>query len=1743
MLKPFYDYLIKKILIPYLRGLQNQNGERYYVILDNRITEGKQPFDYFYDAIRAVSDEITISGIFHGSPSAIQEEEYKTLVINANGLATPVIVGTTKNSTEDYLVTMRNSIGEPGGKYEKYSSLFVLSERPNNSANPLSSICTTCKDLCSSGGPFSPKYIISNIMQEIDGRLTRDHEKIYFKVYLNEIGKHIEDGSSSLYDLMPALSVLEEGTIRNRFNDLSFFFDPAVVDPQNILSDEQIEARAKTNSEIFRTINEVMSIEDDLDKSDKLQKVLDEKLSLDISRDDKQEWKNIDFQRILDSIEKKKQSDDIALESIQIIENESNRKPDYYICKGRKNKKTTNYIIVCKKDKDSKIKIKASFNKLVAKNNYDKYQDIERSGKSLYFSLSENGFNMYKIGRNDNHHDFYVLVVCCSNSFFDSINNIFSISKKGELIFDISPDQSSVMFGASELVEQIEADACIAYDESKSYLLKVEEDPSEDYSLSFNILFADFLLKVRANVKTDGASTVDPINNPEKRDDICKWEDEFIRNRCTRLVVERNDLLNIENVLPLSDQIEPEIKKRLDDLFSYYSSQKAGPTLLGINQESKVLFENYLSSVIESLSSIQNGSLLPNEKYFLTKLGVVEYGDKLYFSSFHPLMVAYFLEYNSYPKPEDDFKQALELISPFYLAPYICYNDNCLHPCVDVKTKKYKNWLCFEKVSSKSQGRAVDITTNMVCDKINEFIQHFEWLFKSESSPIIISTFGINDDRNVIKGILRFFASNTESFVQNIELHEYTSNIMVESFLEKLNRLKSNDLIVKEIESLGIKDAKTETAFRMLSHLVLYKHKITDDIKYSHISFYQIDSDVILNSSSDQDSLKTQYVPYPMDQMRGELAFNGLVSIPSTANNKNMYFIGFGTHGVPDNTSILYKTARLTNNLYANEKNSGGGAYQTGVCVAKKHVVVDSKLLDSVYDKTNWVTFLNPEVDIDFFYKQSNLYVIHYTDQYSINAKYDSITVTKQVEQYKNIIRNSYRQYDLSPDLFERFECIMARYFNCLNGNWLLDMVNKSQNQINEKMSIVAASIVMQRFMKKIMNVIWIPISLDEILRVSGSIRLPKHFIFTKDDLGAKGALSDDLLMMGLDAHDINNLQMYLYPIEVKYSKNVSFSEKGGKQVSHTYQQIFDHLFGEETFIKKIYKTFFASQFLVNSEKLNANELIDKDDYTVVERCRYNLLNLNFTFNENITPNSIGKAALISFFSNATHDMKTSEIDGVNVCEIHFAESECFKIIADADSSLVDCLIKEQFDFLFNDTIPPQQIVFDQSNSPTDEEGQTYQVPSTLSDHIVCTSSQVFNDSTHAEDSSPTTVMEHLPSIPLVPQDQDGSELRTDSSDYRGIRIILGSVINSNREIIFEPNNSKIVSHPNMGIIGTMGTGKTQFARSVVAQLSRSSKDNINEKPIGILIFDYKGDYKDEAFLKITKGQSYIFNLPFNPLKLIITPGLDGMNLPAVTADRISDSFAKAYGLGLRQQGNIKKIIIDTYEKFGITRDPSTWNNKPPTMNDVIEKYFETFDSNDKTYVFFDKLRDYNIFASNDEACVSIFEWLDRVQVIDLTLYPDDTKRVIVSLILDLFYSEMRQLGESVQKDGYRQLRSFILVDEAHQFLKKDFNSLRSIISEGRGFGVGVILSTQNLSDFHTANQDYTQFILSWIIHHVNSISRAEISSIFGSTDQNAERYMSFINNAKVFESICKNGKSINSMRDLPFFELIERGI
>lgn len=1740
MLQSFYNYIVNDLLIGYFKKYPLQKGCRYFMIVEN-----EKHRNMLIQALNDACDKITISGIYQGNDSSVVEESYDTHVIKPSIDSPSIIIGYDKTSTEDYLTTIRNSVGVAGGKYENFGVVYVLSD------SILSSIITACQDLQAVGGPLHSSYIIRDIQEKAEDVISKDLERKYLDKHLNKISEYIADGTCNLFDFGCALSVLADQTLKGHYNDLDYFNDKAVYDGTFKPSDAEMEDRVEKNHEIYRKISDIMNEDDDTDKFKMLQRFLDEKLSKKIVANP-DSWKSIDFRDICDSMERKAATANLELLDIE-LPSEGLLTSMVSSTKGNRKKKSTSYVVICDQTRVVGQQVKITFNKEIKKVNSDVCQS---QGPVLNVTVGDLLFKQ-SIGLNDNHHDFFMMKLPCSKSFFGDIKECFSINKKGEIVV-VVPDETNVLtFGNGDEQLSIPLDKKVVWTDNAKLVVSVDDEEGNnqiDFFVDFGNKEVKFVLKLNiakpvpparpgtieegtyegGEVVVDG--TPRPVYSYWKK--YLDWEEAFIKNGCSHINYVYNGLTceyepEYENLkLPIC------VQKALTEIFAYYNNHNTIPSLCKMNDELRVLYKNYWHAVVSSINGIPNNRCLLKEEYCLTKLGIVSTWERLYLSPFHPLLVAYALEYDSQYDDKEESAFAKKLLSPFYLIPYFYYNDLPKRPYTDKEIGEIHNWLSYENVNCKPQERTNDITTKMVWTKMEAFIKHFKYLFQDKDCPIIISTIGIADDTNVIKGIVEFIRKQYSDGVQKIELHEYVDNLMEETFFEKLNRLDSIDAIARELDGLNLKlESKGEYTSQEIIHQLFtrvsfYKHVLSPtngQIGYSHIAFYQMDTG-------------TEFIRQVTSELRTELSFNGLISIPSTYNKMGAYIIGYGTSGVKEQIGYLYPMTTALNTLYANEEHEGSSVFSNNTCVAKRYKFSKSDLLQSIYDNANWVTFINPEVDINFFYKQ-DLYVVHYTDQYTINAKYDSITVTKHVDQYENMLCKSYEKYALSEERFQHFNETMMNYFNCLNGSWMLDIVKKSEDQIREKMSIVAASIAMLRFMSRNKNVYWIPVSLEEILRVTGSIGLPQDYIFTKKSLGAKGAMSDDLLMIGLDVTNETDILLYLYPVEVKFSKNSSMADKAGKQVSQTFLQLKEHLFGDANFTKNIYRTFFASQFLTNAEKLNANKLLSDDEYKEIEQFRFELLNLKYTLKDKLPVKEMGSAAIVSFFSHATHSLSTSLVDNVPVCEVHFSECECFQFIAESENNHMKFL---ETDLIMIDTDTLNVIDTPIAIAPTEDTDNPIVLTEIEDEDVfadIKTVSSVATGEISSNNNSTKAVVEG--DTKITNEHVSGSEQKVKvacnkENTSHSIKIQVGHSLSGHREVVYEPNNTKMVSHPNMGIIGTMGTGKTQFARSVIAQFSKESIHNVGGKPVGMLVFDYKGDYKDKEFLDAVDGTCYKFNYPFNPLKLVVNDEVEGMNLPAITADRIADSFAKAYGLGLKQQSNIKQVIIDTYKDAGITKEPSSWEKPVPTMEQVIEKYFDTYDANDKAFALFDKLRDYTIFTTDNSNCVSLFEWLNSVRVIDLTLYPDDTKKVIVSLILDLFYAEMRQLGGSKQENGFRELRAMIMVDEAHQFLKKDFNSFRSIISEGRMFGVGMILSTQNVSDFKTSKEDYSQFILSWVIHHVNSISKAELANIFGSNNPNIDRYMDFINKAKLFESVCKIGSRVEGIRDLPFFELIK---
>ena len=351
------------------------------------------------------------------------------------------------------------------------------------------------------------------------------------------------------------------------------------------------------------------------------------------------------------------------------------------------------------------------------------------------------------------------------------------------------------------------------------------------------------------------------------------------------------------------------------------------------------------------------------------------------------------------------------------------------------------------------------------------------------------------------------------------------------------------------------------------------------------------------------------------------------------------------------------------------------------------------------------------------------------------------------------------------------------------------------------------------------------------------------------------------------------------------------------------------------------------------------------------------------------------------------------------------------------------------------------------------------------------------------------------------------SDLKPVDEPTEPIRILFGHEALRQTPLYWEPTNTARFMNTNTGIIGTMGTGKTQFTKSLITQLMRQQDNNVEGARIGLLIFDYKSDYVDDAFSDANQSKRLrLYRLPYNPLSLYG----DMPMLPVHTATGFAETLAKAFGLGPKQQLRLRKLILDAYDLAGISRfDASTWSRPAPTLAQVWDLYLEQEKvEEDSLYAALDSLVTYEIFETMPDEVSSLYELLDGVTVIELAGYSPQIQNLVVALTLDLFYSQMQKRGKPQVNGNYRQITKMILVDEADNFMSQDFPSLRKILKEGREYGVGVILSTQDLSHFKTGENNYGSYILAWVVHRVAEIKNADIKAIFNKDDKSEQEQL-----------------------------------
>jgi len=327
-----------------------------------------------------------------------------------------------------------------------------------------------------------------------------------------------------------------------------------------------------------------------------------------------------------------------------------------------------------------------------------------------------------------------------------------------------------------------------------------------------------------------------------------------------------------------------------------------------------------------------------------------------------------------------------------------------------------------------------------------------------------------------------------------------------------------------------------------------------------------------------------------------------------------------------------------------------------------------------------------------------------------------------------------------------------------------------------------------------------------------------------------------------------------------------------------------------------------------------------------------------------------------------------------------------------------------------------------------------------------------------------------------------------------GIRFCVGETVEGfkKEQLFFNPSNTDL-NQLNIGVVGDLGTGKTQLLKTLIYQIVRSSAQNRGMRP-RFLILDYKKDYCSPDFVeavnaRVIKPQ----HLPVNVFdrshsKDALTPWLDRFNF-------FSDVLDKIYsGIGPVQRRQLKTAVKNAYDICGPDSQPTVYN--------IQEAYAVLLgDKPDSPSAILDDIVDREIFHREPTKAGLLEDFLDGVVVLDLgSLGQDDrAKNMVVAIMLNVFYEQMLRIPKRPFLGNNPQLRavdSFLLVDEADNIMRYEFDVLRKILLQGREFGVGVILASQYLRHFKAGASDYREPLLTWFIHKVPNITSNEIQAL-----------------------------------------------
>ncbi|AQG80510.1 ATP-binding protein [Spirosoma montaniterrae] len=364
------------------------------------------------------------------------------------------------------------------------------------------------------------------------------------------------------------------------------------------------------------------------------------------------------------------------------------------------------------------------------------------------------------------------------------------------------------------------------------------------------------------------------------------------------------------------------------------------------------------------------------------------------------------------------------------------------------------------------------------------------------------------------------------------------------------------------------------------------------------------------------------------------------------------------------------------------------------------------------------------------------------------------------------------------------------------------------------------------------------------------------------------------------------------------------------------------------------------------------------------------------------------------------------------------------------------------------------------------------------------------------------------------------------------LRVNVGYDIETGEQLTAILNMVELHSNAHIAVAGESGSGKTQFALSLLQQVSDVSNGAVN-----FIYLDFKGLQpadlpRRQSFFDATRAV-YLdvpqTPFPFNPLTFI--DNVNEKNKIQGISKFVDIIMRYAARMGPVQQQQLKEATRAAFEakKLG----------EYPTLADVNEHLKDVTGGKPGVLTqIMDSLSELELFAPATDAKDS---FLNRNYYVSLGANLDDSIRYTATfLLINYVYNTFMNMEEApVEPDSMgnplQAIRYVFLIDEANVIFRegKSRALLDEMLRQVRSKGVMVVLLSQQIKEFIQADMDFSANCANVFLLNIKDKNIRQMARFLGFGEKES------LTLARSMEKI-ENGQAVMSLKEFKRGELVK---